>query len=428
MSWIAIVPFAVLALAFVLRIPVAYGMMGGGVVYLLIKGMSLTNVASQILGSLFNSYTVIAVPLFIFSAQIMNSSTVTDRVFGFANAIVGKRRGGLGHVNCLASLVFSGMTGSAVADASGLGMMEIEAMRREGYDDGFSCAITAASATMGPIFPPSIPMIMYSLLSGASVGALFLGGMVPAIMLCLALMVYVAIVAKKRNYPVSRPLARGEFWRTTLKSIPALLTPVILLGGIYTGICTPTEAGAVAAFYTIVIALFVYRTLNWSSMKTVLKETVKSTGSIGIMIGASACLSYCVTLEHIPDAVAAFVLSITTNRSLLLLIINVVFLILVKFIDTQTMLVVFIPIVIPVVKLLGIDLVHFGVMIVLNTMIGLSTPPFGMLLFVTHGVSGTPLKDIIREICPMILVMIAILLLITFIPPLVTFLPGVLSL
>ena len=428
MSWIAIVPFAVLALAFVLRIPVAYGMMGGGVVYLLIKGMSLTNVASQILGSLFNSYTVIAVPLFIFSAQIMNSSTVTDRVFGFANAIVGKRRGGLGHVNCLASLVFSGMTGSAVADASGLGMMEIEAMRREGYDDGFSCAITAASATMGPIFPPSIPIIMYSLLSGASVGALFLGGMVPAIMLCLALMVYVAIVAKKRNYPVSRPLARGEFWRTTLKSIPALLTPVILLGGIYTGICTPTEAGAVAAFYTIVIALFVYRTLNWSSMKTVLKETVKSTGSIGIMIGASACLSYCVTLEHIPDAVAAFVFSITTNRYLLLLIINVVFLILGMFIDTQTMLVVFIPIVIPVVKLLGIDLVHFGVMIVLNTMIGLSTPPFGMLLFVTHGVSGTPLKDIIREICPMILVMIAILLLITFIPPLVTFLPGVLSL
>ena len=428
MSWTAAIPFVVLAIAFVLKIPVAYGMMSGGVLYLLIKGMSLTNVASQILGSLFNSYTVIAVPLFIFSAQIMNSSTVTDRVFAFANAIVGKRRGGLGLVNCIASLVFSGMTGSAVADASGLGMMEIEAMRREGYDDGFSCAITAASATMGPIFPPSIPMIMYSLLSGASVGALFLGGMVPAVMLCVGLMLYVASIAKKRNYPISRQMTRREFWTATLKSIPALLTPVILLGGIYTGVCTPTEAGAVAAFYTIIISVFVYHTLSFRAFADVLKVTVKSTGSIGIMIGAAACMSYCVTLEHIPDTVAAFVLSVTTNKYLLLLIINVVFLFLGMFIDTQTMLVVFIPIVIPVVKLLGIDLVHFGVMIVLNTMIGMSTPPFGMLLFVTHGISGTPLKATIRDIVPMIAIMIVILLMITFIPPLVTFLPSVLHL
>lgn len=427
MSWIVIVPFAVLAVAFILHIPIAFGMLGGGVVYLLLKGMSLTNIASSILGSLFNSYTVIAVPLFIFTAQIMNSTTVTDRVFGFANAIVGKRRGGLGHVNCLASLVFSGMTGSAVADASGLGMMEIEAMRKEGYDDGFSCAITAASATIGPIFPPSIPMIMYSLLSGASVGALFMGGMLPAVLLCIALMVYVAWISKKRNYPVSARVGRREFWKTTLASLPALMTPVILLGGIYTGICTPTEAGAVAAFYVILISVFFYRTLRWKSMLEVLKATIKSTGSIGIMIGAAACMSYVVTLEHIPDAVAAFTLSLTTNKYVLLLIINILFLILGMFIDTQTMLVVFIPIVIPVVKMLGIDLVHFGVMIVLNTMIGMSTPPFGMLLFVTSGVSGTPFKSIIREILPMILVMILVLLLITFIPPMVTFLPSILQ-
>lgn len=428
MSWMAIIPFAVLAIAFILRIPIAYGMLSGGILYFLVKGVNLGTVASQVLGSLFNSYTVIAVPLFLFTAQVMNSSTVTDRIFGFANAIVGKRRGGLGHVNCLASLVFSGMTGSAVADASGLGTMEIEAMRREGYDDGFSCAITAASATMGPIFPPSIPMIMYSLLSGASVGALFLGGMVPAILLCVGLMVYVAYVAKKRNYPISKQMSRKEFWKTTLSSIPALLTPVILLGGIYTGICTPTEAGAVAAFYTILISLFFYRSLSLKSLLNVLKTTVKSTGSIGIMIGAAACLSYAVTLEHIPDTVAAFALSVTHSKYIFLLVINIIFLILGMFIDTQTMLVVFIPIVIPVVKALGIDLVHFGVMIVLNTMIGMSTPPFGMLLFVANGISGTPLKDIIREVIPMVIVMIIILLLITFVPPLVTYLPSVLHL
>ena len=420
MTYHLIIPFAILIIAFIIKMPIAYGMILSGITYALCKGLSLTLVASSITSSLFGSFVIISVPLFIFAANIMNSTTITGRVFDFANAIVGRRRGGLGHVNCLASLVFSGMTGSAVADASGLGTMEIDAMKKAGYDDGFSAAITAASATMGPIFPPSIPMIMYALLSGASVEALFKGGIIPAVLLCVSLMIYVSIISNKRQYPYSNSLKSKEFWMTTLRSLPALLTPVILLGGIYSGVCTATEAGAIAAFYSILISVFFYRTLNWKAMKKALVDTAKSTGSIGLMIGAAACMSFIVTNEHVPDAIATAMLSITNNKFVFLLIINIVFLLLGMFIDTQTMLVVFIPLVLPVVKLLGIDLIHFGVLIILNTMIGLSTPPFGMLLFVTSGVSGTPIKKIIKEIIPMILIMVAVLFLITFIPPLVT--------
>jgi len=420
MTWYLIIPFAVLILAFVVKMPIAYGMILSGITYALVKGLSLSVVASSIVNSLFGSFVIIAVPLFIFAANIMNSTTITERVFDFANAIVGRRRGGLGHVNCLASLVFSGMTGSAVADASGLGLMEVDAMRKAGYDDGFTAAITAASATMGPIFPPSIPMIMYAVLSGASVSALFEGGMIPAVLLCASLMLYVGYVSRKRQYPYSKSVKGKEFWKTTLHSLPALLTPVILLGGIYSGVCTATEAGAVAAFYTILISLVFYHTLSWKSLKKTMVDTAKSTGAIGLMIGAAACMSFIVTNEHVPDAIAAAMLSFTHNKYVFYLIINIIFLILGMFIDTQTMLVVFIPLVLPVVKALGIDLIHFGVVIILNTMIGLSTPPFGMLLFVTSGVSGTPIKTIIKEIWPMILVMIGVLMLITYVPWLVT--------
>ena len=420
----ALIVFLILfVLMFVLKMPIPMGMMTACVFYFIVTGDNPKMVAQQTLKTFYTNYTIIAVPLFIFAANIMNSGKVTDRVFGFAMGFVGRFKGGLGHVNVLASLIFSGMTGSAIADASGLGKMEIDAMRKEGYDDGFSCAITAASATIGPIFPPSIPMVIYSMLSGASVGALFMGGMVPAVLLAIALMVYVALTAHKRNYPVSARYGAKEFLQYTVTAIPAILTPVILLVGIYTGVMTPTEAGAVAGLYALIVAVFGYRVLKWDGFKQVLIDTVKGTGTTSIMIGAAQTISYIVAKEHVAEAVAKFITSFTDNKVVFLLIVNIAILILGMFIDTSVIQVVFVPILLPIARSFGIDLVHFGLVVIFNMMIGLSTPPFGMLLFITSGVSGTPLKDVIKEIMWPLLTMLIVLVIITYVPEVVLFLP-----
>ncbi len=418
-----IVFLLIFVLIFLLKMPIPMGMMTACVFYFMVTGENPKMVAQQTLKTFYTNYTIIAVPLFIFAANIMNSGKVTDKVFGFAMGFVGRFKGGLGHVNVLASLIFSGMTGSAIADASGLGKMEIDAMRSEGYDDGFSCAITAASATIGPIFPPSIPMVIYSMLSGASVGALFMGGMVPGILLAIALMIYVAYIAHKRNYPTSKKIALRDFLKYTLTAIPAILTPVILLVGIYTGVMTPTEAGAVAGLYALIIAVFGYRVLKWEGFKQVLIDTVKGTGTTSIMIGAATCISYIVAKEHVAENVAGFITGFTDNKYIFLIIVNVAILILGMFIDTSVIQVVFVPILLPIATAFGIDLVHFGLVVIFNMMIGLSTPPFGMLLFITSGVSGTPLKAVIKEIMAPLLAMIIVLIIITYVPDVVLFLP-----
>ena len=421
-----IVFLLIFVLIFLLKMPIPMGMMTACVFYFMVSGDSPKMVAQQTLKTFYTNYTIIAVPLFIFAANIMNSGKVTDKVFGFAMGFVGRFKGGLGHVNVLASLIFSGMTGSAIADASGLGKMEIDAMRKEGYDDGFSCAITAASATIGPIFPPSIPMVIYSMLSGASVGALFMGGMVPAVLLAIALMIYVAYFAHKRNYPVSERYGVKEFLKYSVTAIPAILTPVILLVGIYTGVMTPTEAGAVAGLYALIIAVFGYRVLKWEGFKQVLIDTVKGTGTTSIMIGAATTISYIVAKEHVAEAVAQFITGFTDNKYVFLIIVNIAILILGMFIDTSVIQVVFVPILLPIATAFGIDLVHFGLVVIFNMMIGLSTPPFGMLLFITSGISGTPLKDVIKEILWPLLAMIIVLIIITYVPDVVLFLPRML--
>ena len=421
-----IVFLIIFVLIFLLKMPIPMGMMTACVFYFMVSGDSPKMVAQQTLKTFYTNYTIIAVPLFIFAANIMNSGKVTDKVFGFAMGFVGRFKGGLGHVNVLASLIFSGMTGSAIADASGLGKMEIDAMRKEGYDDGFSCAITAASATIGPIFPPSIPMVIYSMLSGASVGALFMGGMVPAVLLAVALMFYVAYFAHKRNYPVSARYGISEFLKYSVTAIPAILTPVILLVGIYTGIMTPTEAGAVAGLYALIIAIFGYRVLKWDGFKQVLIDTVKGTGTTSIMIGAATTISYIVAKEHVAEAVAQFITGFTDNKYVFLIIVNIAILLLGMFIDTSVIQVVFVPILLPIATAFGIDLVHFGLVVIFNMMIGLSTPPFGMLLFITSGISGTPLKSVIKEILWPLLAMLIVLIIITYVPDVVLFLPRLL--
>ncbi len=409
---------------FVFRMPIALGMLTTATFYMFAKGLDIGLVADMVLSNLFSKYIIMAVPLFVFTAKVMNTGKVTEIVFRFANTLVGRFRGGLGHVNVVASIIFSGMTGSAVADASGLGIMEIKAMKDHGYDDGFSCAITAASATIGPIFPPSIPMVFYSMLSGASIGNLFLGGMAPGILIGLALMAYIAFIAGKRNYPKGEQYTLREFFLYTFKAFPALLTPVILLGGIYSGVMTPTEAGAVAAFYAILISFLIYRAMGLKDLLDVIVDTIKTTGTLAIIVGAAFTFSFIVAREHIPEMIAGGLLGFTSNKYFLLLIINVLFIIFGMFIDTSTITVVFIPMVLPLIRELGVDLTHFGVVIVLNMMIGLSTPPFGMLLFIVSGISGTPLKKVIKEALPMIFVLLGVLFLITYVPQIVMFIPN----
>jgi tripartite ATP-independent transporter DctM subunit len=416
-------PIIILALTLLFNMPITYGMLASGAFYLLLSGADIGMIVDQVMGTMFTGYVLMAVPLFIFTANVMNSGKVTDSMFEFCKGLIGRRRGALAYVNVLISLIFSGMTGSAIADASGIGIIEINAMKNDGYDKPFSCALTAASATIGPIFPPSIPFVIYAMLSGASVGALFLGGMIPGLVIAIALTFYISYISKKRNYPRGSHYNFKEFVKFTFKAFPALLTPVILLVGIYTGIVTPTEAGAIAAFYALIIAIFAYKVLSFKNFVQTLKDTALQTGAITILTGAASVFSYIVARENMPAMIADFMMSVTSNKYLILLFFNVLFLILGMFLDTSTLQFIFIPMVLPIVNAVGINLVHFGVVISLNMMIGLSTPPFGFLLFITSGISKTPLVDIIREILPMVLVLLVVLFLITFIPDIVLFMP-----
>lgn len=433
-----IVFVAFFILMFVIRMPIPTGMIVACAMYFLVDGLckgygfgdmvvgnagQLHLIAQKTIEAIFTNGTIVAVPLFVFAANLMNSSTVTDYIFGFCDGLVGRFRGGMAHVNVLCSLVFSGMTGSAIADATGIGTMEIEVMKKQGYDDPFSCAITAASATIGPIFPPSIPMVVYAMLTGASVGALFMGGMMPGILLALFLCVYIVFIARKRNYPRSEPIALKAYLKFLLKAIWALLTPVILLGCIYSGITTPTEAGAIAGLYTILVSAIIYKTMGWKELKKVLFDTVKGTGGVTIMIGAASAISFIFAKEGLGVTIGNWLLTLCHSQWSFLILTNVVVLILGMFIDTSVIQLVMIPILWPVAQQLGINVVHFGLVFTFNTMLGLSTPPFGMLLFITSSTSGTPLKDVIKEIMPMIVVMLLELILITFVPNVVLFLP-----
>ena len=439
MDYLPLIVFVIMfILMFVLRMPIPTGMITACTLYFVVDGLcsgygfgemvlgdagQLHLVAQKTIEAIFTNGTIVAVPLFIFAANLMNTSTVTDYIFGFCEGLVGRFRGGMAHVNVLNSLVFSGMTGSAIADATGMGALEIEVMKKQGYEPQFACAVTAASATIGPIFPPSIPMVVYSMLTGASVGALFMGGMVPGVLLAVFLCVYIAIVAKKRNYPRSAPISLRAYLKFLTKAIWALLTPVILLGGIYSGVVTPTEAGAVAGLYTILVSVLIYKTLGLGQLKQILFDTVKGTGGVTIMIGAASAISFIFAKEGLGVSIGEFILSICDTKISFLILVNVVVLLLGMFIDTSVIQLVMIPILWPVAQQLGIDVVHFGLIFTFNTMLGLSTPPFGMLLFITSSVSGTPLKLIIKEIMGPIVVMLLELILITFVPEVVLFLP-----
>jgi len=420
---------AVFVAAFVMGYPIALAMIISSALYLLTSELDLAILMDQMVIKFENQFVLLAVPLFIFTAKIMNASKITDRIFNFAKSLVGSLKGGLGHVNVIASIIFAGMTGSEIADVAGLGAIEIKAMKDEGFDGPFSCAVTCASATIGPIIPPSIPMVIYSLFSGASLGYLFLGGFIPGLVLGLTLMalIYFISVSVKRNYPRGVKTGFREFVGSFSDSFFALMAPVILLAGIYGGIFTATEAAGVVAVYSLILALFVYRTLGLKELYKVFVDTVVTTGFVSIMIPGAFIFGYVVAREGIPAMITdAFInLGLMSSKWMVLLSLNVLFIVLGCFINVSTILLIIIPIVLPLVEAAGIDLVHFGVVAVFNLMIALDTPPYGPTLFITitSSMSGTPLSEVMKEMIIFIVFEIVALMMVTFIPALVLWLP-----
>ncbi|WP_375572592.1 TRAP transporter large permease [Ahrensia marina] len=406
--------------------PIGYAIMLASLVYLASGGMDLALTGEKILQGLYGSFVLLAVPLFIVAANIMNAGTISERLLNFCIAIVGRFRGGLGHVNVVASLIFSGMSGSAVADAAGIGKIIIQMMTKEGrYSGGYAAAITAASATIGPIIPPSIPMVLYALVSNASIGSLFLAGIVPGFLMGGLLMMMNAIIARRRNFALEEPVPVRELPAITGKAFPALLMPVILLYGIYGGVTTPTEAAAVAALYALILAGFFYRALSVKSLYQIFVESARSSAAVGVVIGGALILNFIVVSENIPGMMSDFLTGIDMHPLLFLLLVNILVLLLGCVLDATTIILVIVPLFIPACNALGIDLVHFGVLVVVNSMIGLITPPYGILLFVINAVTGIPLRDIIREVWLFLGVLLIGLLVMILFPDLVLFLPRV---
>jgi tripartite ATP-independent transporter DctM subunit len=404
--------------------PVGYSIISASVMYFTFGDLDVALAGEKILQGLYKSFVLLAVPLFITAANIMNAGTITDRLLNFCIAVVGRFKGGLGHVNVVASLIFSGMSGSAVADAAGIGKIIIGMMTKNGrYTRGYAAAITAASATIGPIIPPSIPMVLYSVISDTSIGYLFLAGIVPGLIMGLVLMMMNTIIAHKRNFATEPPEPLKKLPKTTIRAFPALLMPAILLYGIYGGVTTPTEAAAIAALYALFLTGVLYKSLSFKSLYEILVDSAKSSAAVGVVIGGAFILNYIVITENIPGVMTTYLQGIDISPLTFLLFVNVIVLLLGCFLDATTIILVIIPLFIPVCKALGIDLIHFGVLVVVNSMIGLITPPYGILLFVINAVTGISLKEIISEIWIFILVLLFALGIMIIFPEIILWLP-----
>jgi tripartite ATP-independent transporter DctM subunit len=421
-------PFALCIITIValgaLGLPIGHSMIVASILYLLLSGLDLGTAAEQILNGLFNSYVLLAIPLFILAADLMNIGSLTDRLLQFCLVLVGRFRGGLGHVNVVANMIFAGMSGSAIADAVGIGRIIIGMMTKDGrYPVAYAAAITASAAIIGPIIPPSIPMVLYALISDTSIGYLFLGGFVPGVMLGIAFMTMNSILARRRNYPVEPPIPAREIPKITLRAFPALMLPVILLFGIYGGVMTPTEGAAAAAFYALLASTVLYRTVTWKQLYEAILTSGRATTSIGMLIAGALVFNYVVTIENVPASLARLLAGYQLSAGGFLLVTNILLLILGCLLEGSTILLVIVPIFIPTAKELGIDLVHFGVVVVVNIMIGLLTPPYGLLLFVLANMTRQPLGAIVREAAPFIAAALLVLVTISLFPDTILWLP-----
>ena len=406
-----------------LGMPIGHAMLAAAIVYLFLTGQDIGLVASQSLNGLYGSFVLMAVPLFIFSAEIMNQAKITDRLFEFANLLVGRYRGGLAHVNIVASVIFSGMSGSALADAAGPGKLEVDMMVKAGYSPGFSAALSTTSAIIGPIIPPSIPMILYGVVTNTSIGYLFMGGVIPGLLLAGAQSCVVVYLSRRRNFPMEPPPTFNQAVNATVTALPALSIPVIMLGGIYSGAVTPTEAAAVCAMIGLLLAFLWYRSFSFADLLKVLVESSRATGIVAITIAGALVMNWIVAAEQIPERMGNWMTALDMSPALFLLAVNVLFLVLGAFLDTLLMLLIIIPILMPTVIKLGIDPVHFGVVSVVNMMIGLVTPPMGELVFLIAGVSGIKVAEITKELPIFLIVLIALLFVLVYVPQLTLWLP-----
>nr|WP_295887896.1 TRAP transporter large permease [uncultured Devosia sp.] len=423
-------PFAVaiivMIIASILGLPMGHVLISGSILYLLLAGLDMGTAAEQMLNGMYVSYLLLAIPLFIFSAEIMNTGSMTDRLLRFCNAIVGRFPGGLAQVNVVQSIIFSSMSGSALADAAGSGKMMQTMMTKDGkYPPAFAAALTAVSAVLGPIIPPSIPLVLYALLSDTSVGYLLIAGIIPGLIIGGVQMALIAVMAKRRNFPVDEGVPLREIPKVTLEAFPALLMPVVLLGCLYSGVTTPTEAAALAAAYALLASAIIYRSVTLRSLYQSLLSSAKTTASIGMLIAGALVFNYVVTVENIPHTISVFLAGMDLHPMVFMLMVNVLLLLLGCVLEGTTIILIVLPALVPTAVALDIDLVYFGLIAVMNIMLGLVSPPYGLLLYVMQNITGISLWDIVREVLPFLAVMIAALLFMTLFPETILWLPRV---
>ncbi|MGC9403526.1 TRAP transporter large permease [Vibrio genomosp. F10 str. 9ZC157] len=414
--------FGWLALLFV-GMPVGFSLIFVALVFLVLtQSTGINFAAQQMLGGI-NNFTLLSVPFFVLTGHLMNSAGITERIFNFAKSMVGHITGSLGHVNIMASLLFSGMSGSALADAGGLGQLEIKSMRDAKYDDDFAGGLTAASCIIGPLVPPSVPLVIYGVVSNTSIGALFLAGAIPGLMCAASLMIMSYFICKKRGYITLRKASRGERFKSLKEAFLSLLTPVIIIGGIFSGKFTPTEAAVVSSLYALFLGVVVYRQVTLTSFIDILKETVNTTAVVALMVMGVTVFGWIVAREQLPQMMADYFLTISENPLVLLLLINLLLLFLGTFIESLALLLLLVPFLVPVAAAVGIDPVHFGVMAILNLMIGILTPPMGMALYVVSKVGDIPFHTLTKGVIPLLVPLFIVLTLIAVFPQFTLFLP-----
>ena len=423
-----ILTFVLWFVLIMLGVHVGYALIMSSLFFFTVSGsLNLVPFALEQMFNGVNSQTLLAVPFFVLAGNLMNGGGVTTRIFDFAASMIGHKKGGLAHVNVLASLIFSGMSGSALADAGGLGQLEIKSMKDAGFDEGFAGGITAASCIIGPLVPPSTPLIIYAVLANQSVEKLFMAGFLPGLLTTAALMAMCAYLAHKRNYPSEPKRSWGYRLNSFKKSFWALLTPIIILFGIFTGYFTPTEAAVVAAFYTMILGFFVYKELTLKSFFKICLDSIKTSGTIVLMILGVTLFQFVISREQMPQAIATFFTSNVDSKLMLLLMINIVLLILGTCIDALPLQMILVPILLPAVVAYGINPIQFGVVVIFNLMIGILTPPMGTALFVVSRVGNMQFKTLVKGVLPFLIPLIITLILLNVFPQITLFLPTLLT-
>ena len=408
-----------------LRVPIAFALALSSLGYILYDGLPSVLLIHTMIGGM-DSFPLLSIPFFILAGGLMNSAGITARIFGFARALVGWMPGGLGHVNIGSSIIFAGMSGAAVADAGGLGAIEIKAMRDAGYEDDFSVGVTAASSTIGPIIPPSLPLVIYGVMASVSIGQLFVAGIIPGLLMALSLSVMVWWIARKRNYPTDVAFRISTICSRFKQAFLPLMTPVIIVGGIVTGVFTPTEAAICAAAYAIFLGVIVYKTLTIRKLSVIAIETIEITASIMMIVGAASVFAWILTANQVATHFGDFLLGFTDNKNVVLILIMLLVLVVGLFMETLAAISILVPVLLPVSVQFGIDPVHLGIIVILNLMLGLLTPPVGMVLFVLSRVSGVPFERCVSATMPFLVPLVFVLLLLTFIPALTLYLPELL--